>query len=369
MKVCHLTSVHKRYDTRIFVKQCTSIANAGFESYLVVADGKGDEELSGVKIIDVGDKQTRLKRIIFTTNKVFEKAKEIDAEIYHLHDPELIPIGVKLLKRGKKVIYDAHEDFAKQLFYKPYLKGWQKNILSKITNYFEPKIIGNFSAVVTATPYIRDKFLKFNSNTIDVNNYPKLQEFESSKQNQSLADRRFVCYVGGLTKVRGIYEVVEAQKYITSDARIQIAGDFFEEEFKNEVQSLKEWNDVTHHGFIGRDEVVDVLNSSIAGLVTLHPIVNYLDALPVKMFEYMASGIPVISSNIKLWQSIVESNQCGICVDPLSPKQIGEAINQLVNNPDEAQRMGQNGLNAVRTKYNWGIEERKLITLYQNLLK
>jgi len=107
----------------------------------------------------------------------------------------------------------------------------------------------------------------------------------------------------------------------------------------------------------------------MAGLVTLHPIVNYIDALPVKMFEYMVAGIPVIASNFSLWREIIEGNKCGLCVDPLNPSEIAKAIDYIMTHPAEAQQMGKNGLRAVQEQYNWDIEEKKLLALYEQLLK
>lgn len=96
---------------------------------------------------------------------------------------------------------------------------------------------------------------------------------------------------------------------------------------------------------------------------------NYLDSLPIKMFEYMSAGIPVVASNFPLWKEIIEKNRCGVCVDPLSPKDIAKAINFIVQNPQIAQKMGENGKRAILEKYNWQIEEQKLFNIYEGLLK
>lgn len=367
MKAVHLTSVHPRYDTRIFVKECVSLTNHGYDVSLVVADGKGDEQKNGVSIYDIGAPKSRWDRMRNAPMRVFRKAIELDAQIYHFHDPELISIGLKLKKMGKKVIFDVHEDTPKQILSKPYLYKSLRNLISKVFGTYEQWASKQLDAVVAATPFLRDKFLKFGITVVDVNNYPLLSEFNIGEIDWS-QKQNYVCYIGGLSRVRGILEIVEAMQYVQNNTRLTIAGSYSEANLEQEVMQSIGWNNVDYFGWQNRVGIQDILNGSIAGLVTLHPIINYLDALPVKMFEYMAAGIPVIASDIPLWKQIIDENQCGVCVNPFDSKEIAQAINSLVENPENAEKMGYNGQQAVLQKYNWSIEEQKLITLYRKLI-
>ncbi len=367
IKVCHLTSVHNRNDTRIFMKQCRSLANHGYEVALVVADGKGDESNDGVAIHDVGKPENRIRRMAFFTKRVLHKALEIDAEVYQLHDPELIPAGLKLKGKGKKVIFDSHEDVPKQLFSKPYLNRPVRWIISKMFGLYETRTCIRFDAIIAATPTIREKFLLINDNTIDINNFPFLEELVDSSTDWSFKKSQ-VCYIGGLSEIRGIRELVMAMPKVTGSVRLVIGGSFSESAFEREIKSLPAWNRVDELGFLDRPAVKNVLSESLAGLVVLHPIMNYLDSLPVKMFEYMSAGIPVIASNFPLWRTIVETNNCGICVDPLDPGEIAAAIDYIAYHRPEAREMGQNGRKAVENLFNWNNEERKLIGLYNNVI-
>lgn len=113
----------------------------------------------------------------------------------------------------------------------------------------------------------------------------------------------------------------------------------------------------------------NVMSQSKAGIVTFHPLPNHIDAQPNKMFEYMSAGLPIITSNFPLWKEIVEGNNCGICINPLEPKEIAQAIEYIITHPKEAEQMGQNGKKAVLEKYNWGVEEKKLFEIYKELIK
>ncbi len=364
MKVCHLTSVHTRYDTRIFLKECSSLATNGHEVSLIVADDLGDELKGGVKIHDVGKNNSgRLSRFTKTTRNVFRKAIGIDADVYHFHDPELMPFAYLLKLKGKKVIYDAHEDLPRQLLSKPYLGKVSKKILSFLIEKIENFFASRFTAIITATPFIRDRFLKLNNHTIDINNFPIISEFEDFSEHPKKDE---ICYVGGLSQVRGILEVVKSLDNLNS-IQFNLAGLFNDANYEKKVKSQPSWSKVNELGFIDREGIKNVYSKSKIGIVTLHPIVNYLDSLPVKMFEYMASGLPVIASDISLWKSIIDESKCGICVNPLSPNDIAKAIDEMIQDPKALKTMGVNGRKAIVQKYNWSIEENKLLNLYGNL--
>ncbi len=358
-KITHLTSAHPRYDTRIFIKECGSLAKE-YEVTLVVADGLGNEQKENINIVDVGKIEGRVNRILKTTKRVLEKAIELDSHIYHLHDPELIPVGIKLKKLGKIVIFDAHEDVPKQIMAKHYLNSFTKKILSYLYARYEIYTLKKFDLVIGATPILRDKFLSLGIESIDINNFPLLDEFITLEPK---FNTNTICYVGLLYETRGIEQLIRAIEEL--DITLIVAGAFHDKKYEEYIRSLKGWQKVDFRGFVGRDEVKEILRSSVAGIVTLHPTPSYIEAYPVKLFEYMSASIAVVSSNFRLYQELLGSG--GICVDPLSIDEIREAIKTLIDDKARAREYGKNGRERVLEKYNWGLEEEKLLKIYSKL--
>ena len=362
-KACILTSVHSPFDTRIFHKEAKSLTKAGYDVTLICQYDK-NESVDRIRIVSFSRPRNRIERMTRTVWSVYQKALQIDADIYHFHDPELIPIGLLLKRHGKRVIYDVHEDVPRQNLSKPYLPVAFRRPISAMIGALETFSARLFDGVVTATPFINKRFLELAANAVNVNNYPLASE-QYTAENQWKNKEKAVCYLGGIAGIRGAFEMVDAigkTKY-----RLLLAGDI-ETEIENGLKQMPGWRQVDALGFVNRDGVRAMAGRSMAGLVLFHPEPNHIDAQPNKMFEYMSAGIPVISSNFLLWKEIVEGAECGICVDPLSPEAIAKAIQFIIEHPTEAEQMGKNGRRAVEERYNWRNEERKLLDLYQELI-
>lgn len=341
-----------------------SLAASGYEVYLIVINGKS-EVVNGVNIVGVPcEFNTKLARFIKAPKAAMEKALELDAELYHFHDPEFLPSARKLIRMGKHVIYDSHEDVPRQILGKAYIPSLVRPFISSAFERYEDGVMRELSGVIATTEQWKQRFLKSNANTVSVMNYPRLDQLPkpiayADKQNE-------VFYVGDLTRVRGTVDMVAAMEYV--DATFNLGGPFSEPGLHDEVEALPGWHKVNELGFIDRTVVHEMLDRSKVGLVVLHPTPAYKQALAVKVFEYMAAGIPVVCSNVGIQSEVVKAEECGICVPPQDPKAIGEAINYLLSNPQEAEAMGQRGRKAVEREYNWETEIKSLLGLYNNVL-
>jgi len=367
-RIVQLTTVHQPFDTRIFHKQAKTLARAGYDVTLI-AQHDGDRVVEGVRIIGLPKPRNRFIRIFGLTWRAFRLALRQHADVYHFHDPELLPIGLmlKLFTRAK-VIYDVHEDVPQQILTKYWIPRPLRKPLSVVFNAFEKLLARMLDAVVVATEGIAEKFR--GRNPIVVHNYPDLKMLPNSSAPKEKNEKVLV-YVGGISKLRGAVEMVRALEYLerVEDLRLDLIGRFEPSSLERELQALPGYRRVRYLGWLQPKDIYKHLQTADIGLVCLHPDPRYVVGWPVKLFEYMAAGLPVIASNFPLWQEIVEGNRCGICVDPLNPKEIAGAIEYLITHPEEARQMGENGRRAVEEKYNWEKEGKKLLKLYEELLK
>jgi glycosyltransferase involved in cell wall biosynthesis len=360
-----MTSAHPVDDIRIFHKECCSLAKFGYEVYLVAPNCE-EQKTNGVQIISVSvSGKGRLNRMLKKGKAVYKRALEIDAEIYHFHDPELLRFALRLKRKGKTVIYDAHEDVPKQILDKHWIPKFARKLISGIFRAYERFVSKRIAGIVSVTETICERFKASNPNVQMVANYPLLKETQYINEIEIEPVPRRICYVGGLFPKRGVKELVQAMEYI--DAELILAGTFSPLEFEDELKKIKGWSKVDFRGHVQRDEILKILKSSSIGMVTLHPTASYMEALPIKMFEYMSAGIPFVASNFPFWKHIIDAENCGCVADPLNPKDIAQSIQYLLDNPAESKTMGMKGYQAFMSKYNWNIEEKKLIEFYKRL--
>ena len=355
MRVCHFTSAHDTLDDRIFLKECQSLSQAGYEVYLV---GKGDSfNRDGVHIVGVGKiSESRRKRMTEGARRVYEKARELDCDIYHFHDPELLPYGLKLKKLGKKVIFDSHEDVPAQIRDKEWIPSWIRKTVAGVYRAYETHVVKQLDAVVAATPHIAEQFEGRVKQVVVINNYPKLDDI--SFGTTPFEDREpIICYAGGISELRGEKVMVEAMRDV--DGILILAGDHEKMEVKGKTGGV-----IRYLGRLDRVGVNALYGQAVVGLCILKPIENYYYSQPIKMYEYMAAGIPFICSDFPEWRKLAQESGAGICAKDNDVEQISAIINKLLADRSRAEAMGRNGYQYVASHCSWANEENKMLSLY-----
>ncbi len=372
VRVAHICIHHGPFDTRIFQKQCVSLAETGYEVHLLAPGAPGGEH-RGVTLHGLGDHSgvSPLLRVWRRLSEVYRQSRALHADVYHLHDPVLIPVGLLLRRTGARVIYDAHEDAPREvrvIFHDRPWKAWFYGTALRVLYGLARR---RLDAFVCATPGIAARFPS--RRTVTICNFPRVELFEGSGRRPErgglAACPNRIVYAGGLSEARGVPEMVAAMARLPDelDAQLVLFGRFHSPDLAQRVARDPGWKRVDYRGWREHDRVLEALLSARVGLVLLQPEPIFVESMPIKMFEYMAAGIPIIASDFPLWRSLVQDTGCGILVDPRDVDAIATAIAALLADPDRADAMGRKGLEAVAREYNWEGEARKLRALYAAL--
>ena len=376
IKVCHLASKHKMNDMRIFEKECKSLAKGGFDVTLIgFGDQPKTETIDGVKCIALFCPIKNNLELLRKRNKMsLEAALQVDADIYHLHEPELLPIGMKLKKKGKIVIFDSHEYY-----------GWQlRDNIHKIkvikTPAFLMKVLGNLymryekhvcmridGVVQVCTMNGVDYFDNRCRKTLFIRNLPNLTDY-TRKTAIDYSKGPSVAMIGGITKERGITQLIEAAHL--AKARLLLAGAFSPKAYEAELKAMPAFTCVDYKGFLDKNGMVTLLEQANIGASTLLNVGQYaqIDTFPTKVYDYMSMALPVVISNTAFAQQMNERYHFAICVDPDDPQDIAKAFQWLKTHPTEAIEMGKNGRKAIEDEFNWEKESEKLVNFYKQLV-
>ncbi len=360
MKVAHITSVHPQNDNRIFYKECTTLANNGYEVVLIVA-GEKSRNVDGIEIIGYEKASGgRVKRVVQTSFfRMIKVCNEVDADVYHFHDPELMFVGLYLKARGKRVIYDVHENNPASMLSKPYIKSKVlRLLLSKVFDMVEQVSAKFFDALVTARPDITKRFK--HKNIITLRNFPLLPNLVEEKSLKIEKNKPSVIYVGGMSKIRGINELLDAFESL-DEYELWLLGPIIERTLKERIE--KGCKNVKYLGIVEAYEVFEYINKADIGIITFLSVPNHLNTLATKPFEYMACGKSMIMSNFEYWKETFKDSS--LYVNPSNPKEITSSVKKIFKDELLMDNMGKLNKRLANNKYNWKKESQKLLTLYK----
>ena len=372
-KVCHVSSVHSCFDTRIFHRECKTLKDAGYkvtyigqggwiESYPQTEDIRV-EYVEGIKVISFPPPRSRFRRILWQF-KLFKLVVNEGAKVYHLHDPELMLFGAVLkIITNAKIIYDIHENYTFSS------RSWIPRPLRKIVTYmlrgFMRFIFRYFDGIIAVTNNIKQKFEHKNLKVVRNVYFNEILEnlkFDKQKNDKHLD----LIFAGGIIRVRGIDRIVRVlDVFEKGEVTFKLIGKFNDPGYRQEITSLPGFRNVEMMGWQPHDVVMEEMAKADVGILTL--LLNEV-GLPNKMFEYMGMGLPIIASDSPGWREIIEGNGCGLIVDLADVANIQKGIQFMLENPQERIKMGQNGIKATIEKYNWAKDKENLLNLYKELI-
>lgn len=366
-RVVHLAPGHVPFDSRVFHKEARTLADAGY-TVTVVAPHEGDTIVERVRVVGLPRATGRFDRFVRGPWRLYRAARRADGDVYHLHDIEAVPVGLLLKARGYRVIWDSHEDYPRLTVDRSWIPAPLRKPLGRVVAGLERVAARRVDAIISAEDEGARRFPP--EKTVVVRNLPLAREFGDPGPPLSQRANTLV-YVGDVTRQRGAMEMLDVLDRLDPelDARLVLVGPISDPALADEMRDHPAWRRVDHRGRQGRDGVVASLHEAKVGLVLLHPIRKYAEgAVPVKLFEYAAAGVPAVASDFPALRSVVETMGCGALVDPLGVEAVAAAVERLLKAPPEAlDREAAVGRDRVLADCTWETEAATLLTVYAEL--
>ena len=375
MKICHITTMHPVFDTRIFKKECVSLVKSGHKVTLI-APHSSREVVAGVYILPIRSQRSFLDRLYHLPKHVMTLLTKVKADIYHFHDPELLPFMYNFSSKGHKVVWDAHENYRDtiQSFNSLQIKPLSR-IGARIFEYMEMKASNSFAGVVTITEKMAKKYLDEGIRTCVLGNYADLEYFRYRGENYVSRIPRLISS-GAHFRARAITEIARSFAFIKEkiDAELFFSGKFTDPNLEVEVKAIakqvdKEGNCIKFEGEMNFD---DLINKSIprawVGTVlfdTSDP--NNRNGLPNRLFECWANGVPVITTAGTQVAEMVKQHGGGVVIPSNDPRKIAQAFLSIVSNKEYRDQLSKEAYLTVRRDLNWNTAFRNLLDLYSEI--
>jgi len=355
--IIHVSTAHNFNDIRIFKKELKSLSKK-YNCYFVVPHHE-KVSIDNIHIIPIKRYKSRLLRFTLTNLEAFYQSIKINGKIVHFHDPDFFLFGIVLKLFGKKVIFDIHENYVGSVDYKNYLGGFGKKIVRNLFIAMNKLVSLTMDYLIIAHDTLHSDYRKDKIEVI--NNYPLLDEL---RRSDNFKKKDNISYHGMITKNRGFLELIDVAK--KTNTKLDLCGNFESQDLQNEYEKNKSF--VNYYGFVGREKIDQIIDNSFCGIVNFHRNSNHTKCYPNKLFEFLGKGIPVVASNFTIWMDLLEEHNCCIFVDPTDTNDIVKQVEKLKLDKELCYSMGNNGYDAIEKYFNWGIEERKLIKIYESLI-
>jgi len=345
------------------------LADAGYQVSLI-ARTPSPQIIDGVKIIPcIGGSKYRLLRFLLLP-AIGVQALLQNAEIYHLHNPDTLPIVVFLRIFGKKVIYDTHEDFSRKIL----IKTWIPRLLRRPLAFFVSKSESLISTISTASIATQqDVVERLNNNVLLLGNPPRVNE-ELYARVSKLAEeidghecQVRAIYIGQMNRARGLYEMVDALAIAnkTTHVRLWLIGPADKDDLDG-ASSRAGWKYVDYIPRMAQESAFAYVERADVGLVVIRDVGGYASTEPNKLYEYMMFGKPFIASAFDAWKEKLADTDAGWFVEQESADEIANVLRKISENGDVATKKGASGKKFTRS-YNWETESQKLLALYSEI--
>ena len=375
MNIVIVTSIHPDFDARIW-KHATGLVEKGLNVTLVCPwDVDSGSVVGGVKLLTFQRVRRRWQRPIIIPIKVLLRLTRVlkSTDIIHFHDIDLLP-WMSVLSLFKSVVYDVHENYSDEMLVRNWIPKMFRRPLSVSVLYAERIFSGIIKNVVLVTSAQKSTFRSNKLNILLLYNYASLALRDHIVANYSIRPNA-VIFLGSQYPENGslLYlDIVEQASRKGIPVKFYAVDRFGSEKLRSQYleaianKEIGEWIELLPN--LRPDKIMDYLNKATIAINPVLRVKKQLNAINTKLFEFMAAGLPIISSDLPYIKEIFEKSRCGILAQPEASSTFVDQIEYLANNKKLANEMSQSGVSSFITSYSWESQVDDLVKYYRNIL-
>lgn len=354
------------------IKQVRALTSQGWSIHVIHLGGSAPNfpMPSGVTTESLALKTQRGVRFFREVHQqFFEAAVRTKALCYHASDLYVLA-ALARAARGFDAVYTfdsrelyAHVDAVK---HRPWV-GW---FWSLVESQYLPRAAAVFAVSKRIAEHLEKEYRI--RQPVLLRNVPPRTEIVRSTKLADLAgldaSTPIVLHMGMMRKARGCEVLVEAMTHV-KDAHLVFMGSGPEREnLKEQSRTLNLENKVTFLDPVPPDSIIDYAAGARVGVSLLQDTcLNHRYALPNKLFDYLAAGVPVLAPNLPEIRSIVQGYNVGKTVDQRNPDQIAESLNQMIVATSERETWIHNAERFCET-FNWESASQRFIAAFRHIL-
>lgn len=362
--------MHSWDDDRIFQRACLGLAAAGHDVHLVVTRPEVVPDSEGVTFHWITPR-SGFKRRWFSSKEAVKKAISIRADVYHFHDPDLLPHidNIKLALPSSKVVYDIHENYTAR-----FMAWGLPSFVGTAFRWYERRVISRIDGFSVVSDAMRVLFEGVNTPSVIIRNTADVNRLSSLDFSAVMPFEVPTIYTSGTNShSRHCLQSVQALRYLIADSVdfcMMFAGkylDGIDAELRAAAREGGTIDKLILEGMLPWEQNFLRTARAFCGCVFYADNANNRVGIPNRLFEYMFCGIPVVVSDFPELRNIVEKVGCGVIVNSESPESIAEGFRFLLSDHSRAKEMGARGKRAMETEYGYHVDLKATIEFYHSL--
>lgn len=351
-----VTTVHHPLDARIAGRQIASLLAHGHRvTYAASFAGHGARPPDGVDPIDIRRSAGRRR-----VGAMWDAARTLrrhapDHDVVVLHDPELVPLA---RLSPAPVVWDVHEDLAAQLVQKEWLPSWARTTVGRFARWLYAR--GERTCHILLAERSYDELFE--------RRHPFIGNDAWYPDSVPPPGDDRVVYVGRVNRVRGADTLLALPTLLPPGVALHVIGGADADDVAARFVAADQAGALVWHGPLANDQALELVRGALAGVSPLRDLPNFAHSMPTKIVEYLAQGVPAVTTPLPLATELVERHGGGVVVPFDDPAAMASAISTLHGDRELRDDMARRGRRTA-ADHDWSVTGRRFVDVLEYLAR